>query len=40
MQMELDVHYYAVYQLSILAEFNTKDAETIAHASNYVDIYT
>jgi hypothetical protein len=35
--MELDVHYYAVYQLARLAGFSLKDAETIAYASQYVD---
>jgi hypothetical protein len=35
--MELDCHYYTVYQLAKLAGFNLGDAETIAYASQYVD---
>lgn len=35
--MELDYHYYTVYQLAKLAGFNLGDAETIAYASQYVD---
>jgi hypothetical protein len=35
--MELDYHYYTVFQLAKLAGFNPGDAETIAYASQYVD---
>ena len=35
--MQLDYHYYAIYQLAALAGFNSGDAETIAYASQYVD---
>lgn len=35
--MELDYHYYAVYQLAKLAGFNLVNAKKIAYASQYVD---
>jgi len=35
--LQVDYHYYAVYQLAKLAGFGPRDAETIAYASQYVD---
>ena len=35
--MQLDYHYYAIFQLAKIAGFNTADSETIAFASQYVD---
>jgi len=35
--MQLDYHYYAIFQLSKLSGFNTGDSEIIAFASQYVD---
>jgi len=36
-QLQLDYHYYTVYQLAKLAGFGPRDSETIAYASQYVD---
>ncbi|MFC1836884.1 DUF6765 family protein [Thermodesulfobacteriota bacterium] len=36
-EMELDLHYYMVYKLAVLAGFDESEAEVIAYASQYVD---
>ena len=35
--MQIDFHYYAIYQLAKLAGFSSDDSNTIAYASQYVD---
>lgn len=35
--MKIDFHYYATYVAARLAGYNFPDAQTIAHASQYVD---
>lgn len=35
--MKLDMHYYGVYVMAKLAEFDDKSASTIAYSSQYVD---
>jgi hypothetical protein len=35
--MQIDFHYYAIYQLAKLAGFSSDDSNTIAYSSQYVD---